>query len=151
FWPVEAHDRMRAMASTAPADFSQRRIQRASGAVLSHRDWVDTDQRRARLRKRWQTLFQEFDVVICPTMPTVPTWATEPALRLPALWSGSLAGFRHRKIIGRDVRFGPWSWERFSMVEEPRPAAGSRTGGDGTTDRRSAPGAVLHDVAHQVV
>ena len=71
FWPVETYDRVKAMILAAPADLVQRRNQRAFGAVLSHRDWIVADQLRASLRKRWQNLFQEFDVVICPTMPTV--------------------------------------------------------------------------------
>jgi amidase len=40
------------------------------GAVLSHRDWGNCDGMRAGLRAQWRALFQEFDAVICPSMPT---------------------------------------------------------------------------------
>jgi amidase len=71
FWPVEAYDRVKAMVSSASAGFNQGRVQRALAATLSHRDWIGADQLRAGLRKQWQNLLNEFDVVICPTMPTV--------------------------------------------------------------------------------
>jgi amidase len=38
--------------------------------VLSHRDWIEADRRRAVLRQRWHELFTEFDVVVYPVMPT---------------------------------------------------------------------------------
>lgn len=36
----------------------------------SHRDWVKADRARAGLAQRWRELFREFDVVLCPVMPT---------------------------------------------------------------------------------
>jgi amidase len=44
--------------------------ERLRGIVLSHRDWVLDDGARARLRAQWRELFQNFDAVICPIMPT---------------------------------------------------------------------------------
>ena len=41
------------------------------GATMSHAAWVQTSYIRAGLRVRWQALFREFDVVLCPAMPTV--------------------------------------------------------------------------------
>src|SRR5262249_61644828 len=43
----------------------------ARGTVLSHRDWILSDAARARLRRQWRSLFREWDVVLCPVMPTV--------------------------------------------------------------------------------
>jgi amidase len=40
------------------------------GLVLSHRDWMKADRARAGLAQRWRELFREFDVVLCPIMPT---------------------------------------------------------------------------------
>jgi amidase len=71
FWPFEAYDRAKTLVSTTSADIDAPSVQRARSAVLSHRDWIAADQLRASLRKRWQDLFREFDVVLCPTMPTV--------------------------------------------------------------------------------
>ena len=44
--------------------------ERTRGAVMSHRDWIVADDARAQLRQRWRELFAEFDVVLCPVMPT---------------------------------------------------------------------------------
>jgi amidase len=40
------------------------------GLAISHPDWVHAGFIRSGLRPRWQALFQEVDVVICPPMPT---------------------------------------------------------------------------------
>ena len=44
--------------------------ERMCGAVLSHRDWMAADTARARLQQQWSELFREWDVVLCPLMPT---------------------------------------------------------------------------------
>lgn len=40
------------------------------GQALSHRDWIRADRRRFADRAAWARLFQTFDVVLCPAMPT---------------------------------------------------------------------------------
>jgi amidase len=37
---------------------------------MSHAEWVQKSRTRSGLRARWQALFQEIDVVLCPAMPT---------------------------------------------------------------------------------
>jgi amidase len=37
---------------------------------MSHPDWVRATRLRAGMRQRWQSLFQDVDVVLCPAMPT---------------------------------------------------------------------------------
>jgi amidase len=44
--------------------------ERLRGITLSHRDWVMADSGRTRLAAQWRELFQSFDAVICPIMPT---------------------------------------------------------------------------------
>lgn len=44
--------------------------ERARGAALSYRAWIETDAVRARHREAWARLFSEFDVVLCPPSPT---------------------------------------------------------------------------------
>ncbi len=44
--------------------------ERGRGAVLNHRDWLIADNGRNRLRAQWRALFERFDAVICPVMPT---------------------------------------------------------------------------------
>jgi amidase len=40
------------------------------GETMSHTAWVQTSRIRSGLRSRWQALFQEVDVIVCPPMPT---------------------------------------------------------------------------------
>jgi amidase len=70
FWPAEAYERIRGVAGKLDAADQSLAAERARGVVLSHRDWVLADLARARLRQRWRELFAEFDVVVCPIMPT---------------------------------------------------------------------------------
>jgi amidase len=56
-------------AKLAPDDISLG-AERLRGATLSHRDWVIADAGRVRLRAQWRELFNHFDAVICPIMPT---------------------------------------------------------------------------------
>lgn len=64
----------RAQAATAGLDAADLslRAERLRGIVLSHRDWVQADSARTRLRAQWRELFRHFDAVICPVMPTPP-------------------------------------------------------------------------------
>jgi amidase len=57
-------------AESAAPDDSSRDAQFARGATLRHRDWLRLDEWRARYRARWAELFRDFDVVLCPIMPT---------------------------------------------------------------------------------
>jgi amidase len=40
------------------------------GATMTHVAWIQTARIREGLRARWQALFREFDVILCPAMPT---------------------------------------------------------------------------------
>jgi amidase len=39
--------------------------------VLSHRDWIWADRVRTGVADRWRAFFRDWDVVVCPVMPTV--------------------------------------------------------------------------------
>lgn len=70
FWPPEVYARMEAAAkSLSPSDRGPETWQ-TRGAVLSHRDWLMANGARLHLRARWRELFREFDVILCPPMPT---------------------------------------------------------------------------------
>ncbi len=43
---------------------------RVRGAVQSHREWLSADESRHRTRADWAAFFDEFDVLLCPVMPT---------------------------------------------------------------------------------
>jgi len=66
----EAHADAIAAAAGLPATDNSLQAERLRGIALSHRDWLLADGARARLRAQWRTLFQSFDAVICPIMPT---------------------------------------------------------------------------------
>jgi amidase len=69
-FPVEVYEHRRAAAAQLdPADTSLD-AERTRGTVLSYRDWLAADGRRAVLRRRWSEFFAEFDVVVCPVMST---------------------------------------------------------------------------------
>ncbi|UFZ01640.1 amidase [Bradyrhizobium ontarionense] len=53
-----------------PADATSLAAERLRGLVLSHRDWIQANAARARLRAQWSLLFESFDAVVCPIMPT---------------------------------------------------------------------------------
>jgi len=69
-FPEEIYEHTRgAAAQLDPADTSLD-AERTRGTVLSHRDWLAADGRRAVLRQRFSELFAEFDVVVHPVMST---------------------------------------------------------------------------------
>jgi len=69
-FPAEVYENLRAFAAQLSDDDRSLGAERARGAVLSHREWLDADTERAVLRQRWRALFAQFDVVLCPVTPT---------------------------------------------------------------------------------
>lgn len=67
--PEERLRREAAAASLSPDDLS---ITAAflRGITMTHTAWLRTSRNREGLRARWQALFREVDVVLCPPMPT---------------------------------------------------------------------------------
>jgi amidase len=69
FYPPELYATLQASAAALRADDNSLTAERTRGMVQSHRDWVQDDGARARLRAQWRKLFESFDAVICPIMP----------------------------------------------------------------------------------
>jgi amidase len=69
-YPAEVYERAQAEAAALDPDDRSLDAERSRGTVLSHRDWLAADARRAVLRRRWHELFDEFDVVVYPVAPT---------------------------------------------------------------------------------
>jgi amidase len=69
-FPPEVYAGAQAGVAQLASDNKSLRAERLRGAVLSHRDWVIAEGGRARLRAQWRELFNSFDAVICPIMPT---------------------------------------------------------------------------------
>jgi amidase len=59
-----------AAAARLSPDDNSLAAERLRGIALSHRDWVAASGNRTRLRGKWRDLFNSFDAVICPIMPT---------------------------------------------------------------------------------
>jgi amidase len=69
--PPEFYRRVESAVAALSIDDKSLAAQRLRGAVLSHRDWIAGSVARGRLRRLWSELFREWDVVLCPVMPTL--------------------------------------------------------------------------------
>ncbi|MFF2086197.1 amidase [Nocardia sp. NPDC058176] len=67
---VDVYEQLRARAAALSTDDRSLDAARLRGMVLSHRDWVEADNRRELHRQSWRRLFADFDVVVCPVTPT---------------------------------------------------------------------------------
>jgi amidase len=68
--PIGNEEEARRAAGVLAADDKSLAAERMRAAVLSHRDWLAADVARARLQHQWSMVFREWDVVLCPPMPT---------------------------------------------------------------------------------
>lgn len=68
--PPREYARLGRKASTLAPDNRSLAAERMRGAVMSHRDWLAAESERALLQQQWRELFREWDVVLCPVMPT---------------------------------------------------------------------------------
>ena len=69
-WPLELYRRTQTTAEGLAADDKSLTAERSRGAVLSHREWLAADVARSRLQAQWREVFRQWDVVLCPVMPT---------------------------------------------------------------------------------
>ena len=68
--PNEAYEYLRNAAAGIPADVDDLDARSSRGLVLSHRDWIRADRVRNGMAARFRALFRQFDVLVCPVMPT---------------------------------------------------------------------------------
>jgi amidase len=69
-WPLDQYKQAQATADALKGEDRSLVAERSRGAVLSHRDWIAADRARSGLQQRWREVFREWDVVLCPPMPT---------------------------------------------------------------------------------
>ena len=69
-FPADVYAGAAAAAAALPADDISLGAELQRGIALSHRDWLAASVRRTQLRAQWRELFESFDAVICPIMPT---------------------------------------------------------------------------------
>ena len=68
--PIERYRRVQEIAAALPADDTSIAATRVRAIVLSHRDWVAASRIRLGIAQRWREVFREWDLVVCPSMPT---------------------------------------------------------------------------------
>jgi amidase len=68
--PLEVRERVETAAKSLSADDQSLDAANLRGLTMNHVDWVRKSRIRSGLRTRWQALFEDVDVVLCPTMPT---------------------------------------------------------------------------------
>jgi amidase len=69
--PPEVRARVEAAVNSLPADDQSLDAANLRSLTINHTDWIRKSRIRAGLRARWQALFEDVDVVLCPPMPTV--------------------------------------------------------------------------------
>ena len=69
-FPVDAYEELRTRAAALSPDDQSLDAAQLRAMVFSHRDWIETNNRREIHRQGWRELFTEFDVVVCPITPT---------------------------------------------------------------------------------
>jgi amidase len=68
--PDDVYARLQAAAAALPPQAVGLAATGLRGSVMSYRDWVRTDRNRNGVADRWRRLFRDWDVVLCPAMPT---------------------------------------------------------------------------------
>jgi amidase len=68
--PVETYRRLQQVAGASGDGADDLDAHQSRAFVLSHRDWIAADRARNGIAARFAALFGEFDVVVCPIMPT---------------------------------------------------------------------------------
>lgn len=93
-WPADALESLKGVAATIPSSDQSLDALFVRGSSSSHHDWMEATIARAVLRRRWRAVFDAFDVVVCPAMPT------------PAFPHDHDA--RYRRLIEIDGRYYPY-------------------------------------------
>jgi amidase len=68
--PDDVYARLQSAAATLPPDDVSLTAMGLRGSVMSHREWIRADRIRTGIADRWRRLFREWDVLLCPVMPT---------------------------------------------------------------------------------
>lgn len=69
-FPDDVYARWQSAAATLPPDDVGLTAISLRGSVMSYREWTRTDRIRTGIADRWHRLFRDWDVLLCPAMPT---------------------------------------------------------------------------------
>jgi amidase len=93
--PDVIYARLQSRAAALPPEAAGMSATRLRGVAMTYREWVRTDRIRTGISDRWQRLFREWDVVLCPVMPT-PAFAHD---------HGDMDG-RRISVDGSEIPYG---------------------------------------------
>jgi amidase len=68
--PDDIYARRQSAAATLPPDTMSITATSLRSSVMSHREWIRADRLRTGIADRWRRFFREWDVLLCPVMPT---------------------------------------------------------------------------------
>lgn len=68
--PEATYEGLKAQVAATPASERTPELTELRGLVSSHRDWIGMDRVRLGITHQWRQLFQDWDVVLCPVLPT---------------------------------------------------------------------------------
>lgn len=68
--PLPAYEKLKAAAKELSDDNNSLSAYRLRGFTCTYREWFLATRPREELRKKWRTVFNEYDVILCPVMPT---------------------------------------------------------------------------------
>ena len=69
-YDAATYQQARHIASDLTPDDASYRARHYRGNTLTYRDFMQFEERRARLRQQWQSFFERFDLLICPVATT---------------------------------------------------------------------------------
>jgi amidase len=72
--PDEAYEGLKSTVAGIPAGDRAGQALEHRGLVSSHRDWIGMDRVRLGIEHQWRQFFQEWDVVLCPVLPTTASF-----------------------------------------------------------------------------
>jgi amidase len=84
--PEDAYKQAVADATSLPADDMSYFAQMQRGNSLSHRTWLQLNEKRHRMRLAWDAFFTEYDILLCPVAVT-------------AAFPHDQQGIRHKRTI----------------------------------------------------
>jgi amidase len=76
--PQAAYDTLKAHVANLPPGLPESAADDMRGLVLTHRDWIVADRARFGIAHQWRGVFGEWDIVLCPVLPT-PAFAHDHA------------------------------------------------------------------------
>lgn len=67
--PDDVEHTVAKVAALAPGDLSSDAVN-ARASVMPHRDWIRANAQREKIRQAWSAFFDDWDILLCPQMPT---------------------------------------------------------------------------------